>query len=87
MTVPPELLHHLSERLGVERHKARRVVEEVLSFYGETAQDFVVRRHAELQRERRRNREIFSQIRSELGDRRFSQPALSERQLRRWIYG
>ena len=59
----------------------------VLSYYSESVQAFVARRHGELQRDGHRNREIYTQLLQELQHRRFRAPALTERQLRRWIYG
>ncbi len=84
---PPDLVHHLSERLGLAPGKAERVIEEVLSYYSESVQAFVARRHGELQRDGHRNREIYAQLIQELQHRRFRAPAFTERQLRRWIYG
>jgi len=49
-------------------------------------EDFVRRRHAELQARQHKNDEIWPLIAAELGQRRFAAPALSERQLRRIVY-
>jgi len=40
-----------------------------------------------LQRRQRKNDEIWPLIAAELGQRRFAAPGLSERQLRRIVYG
>ena len=87
MDAPTELLRHLDSTLGIERRVAERLIEEVLAYYDEPPERFVVRRHAELQTEGRRNPEIFEAIRRELGQRRFPAPRLSLRQLRRIVYG
>jgi len=47
----------------------------------------VRRRHAELQGEGRKNPEIFPLIAAELRGRLVAAPVLSERQLRRIVYG
>ena len=96
-SVPADLLDHLvgtrglprSEAAGSSRSRseARRIVEEVVSFYGETAEAFVTRRHRELQAEGLRNRAIYARIAAELEGRRFRAPGLSERQIRRIVYG
>lgn len=87
MGEPEELIEHLvrSSRLG--RDEARRVVDEVCAFYAEHLDAYVARRHGELQTEGLKNPAIFARLQAELGQRRFAAPALSERQLRRLIYG
>ena len=56
------------------------------TYFSETVEEFVRRRHAELRQRQRKNDEIWPQIAAELGQRRFAAPDLSERQLRRLIY-
>ena len=87
MNIPPELLDHLTQRLGLDAREARRAIEEVLAFYAEDAETFVRRRHRELQHEGWKNDAIFARLREELGAHRFPGPSLTARQLRRWIYG
>lgn len=84
---PAELLEHLSLHCGVDQHTAARLVAEVVNYFDEPVSQFVQRRHAELQREGHSNSEIFSRLQHELENRLFSVPALSERQIRRIIYG
>ena len=85
--IPASLLDHLERSCGLQRPEARRIVEEVVSFYGETHQAFVVRRHRELQAEGRRNQAIYAEVAAELEGRRFRAPRLSHRQIRRIVYG
>ncbi|MEM7260110.1 MAG: hypothetical protein AAF404_22275 [Pseudomonadota bacterium] len=86
-TPPIELLEHLSLHCGVDQHTAGRIVAEVVDYFDEPVQAFVQRRHAELQREGHSNSEIFTSLQQELSSRLFSVSALSERQIRRIIYG
>ena len=86
-SIPANLLDHLVHSSGLRRSEARRIVEEVVSFYGETPEAFVVRRHRELQAEGMRNRAIYPRVAAELEGRRFRAPRLSERQIRRIVYG
>ena len=74
-------------RSGVARGDAARIVAEVLSYFSETAEAFVRRRHRELQSERLTNSQSFTVIAEELASRRVAPPQLSERQIRRVIYG
>ena len=50
-------------------------------------EDYVRRRHAQLQAYGAKNAEIFALIAAELADRVVAAPALTERQLRRIVYG
>lgn len=80
------LLDHLA-RGGLRRGEAARIVAEVLAHFSETTEEFVRRRHRELQRRGVANAESFSRIARELAARRVAPPRLTERQIRRVIYG
>ena len=67
--------------------QAAPVAESLLEFFGEQPADFVARRHTELRERQLANAEIFEQIAREVAGRRFRAPDLSERQIRRLIYG
>ena len=82
-----ELVAHLQRTTPLGRKEAERVVEEVLAFFDEPLEDYVRRRHAELQRQGLRNDRIYDRIRSELRWWRLAAPPLSERQVRRIVYG
>lgn len=86
-SVPASLLDHLVHTSGLRRSEARRIVEEVVSFYRETPEEFVVRRHRELQAEGMRNRAIYARVAEEMEGWRFRARRLSERQIRRIVYG
>ena len=85
--IPANLLDHLERTCGLQRPEARRIVEEVVSYYGETPQAFVMRRHRELQAEGMRNQAIYAEVAGELEGRRFRAPRLTQRQIRRIVYG
>jgi len=82
-----ELVEHLCRMTGLGPVEARRVVEEVFAYLSESPAEFVTRRHGELQREGHTNAEIFRRLANELSRRRFAAPPLSERQIRRLVYG
>ncbi len=84
---PQDLARYLAASTGLPPPTAVRVIADIASYFSETIEDFVRRRHTELQQRRRKNDEIWPIITAELGHRRFAAPALSERQLRRIIYG
>lgn len=85
--VPPDLARYLATSTGLPQPTTARVVADVNAYYDETVEDFVRRRHAELHRKNRKNDEIWPEIAGELTCRRFKAPDLTDRQLRRIVYG
>ncbi len=83
---PQDLARYLTASTGLPQPTVVRVVADVVTYFSETAEDFVRRRHAELQARQHKNDEIWPLIVAELGQRRFAAPVLSERQLRRIVY-
>lgn len=77
----------LRSLLGLSGPQAARAVDEVLDSLGLEVDEFIARRHAELQAQGENNSEIFERIAEELRALRFKAPALSARQIRRRIYG
>lgn len=82
-----DLVAHVASSTGLSEGEAARVVGDVIAHYREPVEDYVRRRHARLQLHGARNPEIYRTIAAELGDRLVAAPELSERQLRRIIYG
>lgn len=83
-----ELVEQVSRTTGLPATDASRVVADVMAYLaGDTAEDYVRRRHRELQLRGVRNDVIFARVRDELRHRPVRAPALSERQLRRIVYG
>ncbi|MEU6442058.1 hypothetical protein [Streptomyces sp. NPDC047046] len=82
-----ELLDHLTRSTPLSRGEAHRVVMDVLAFYDETTEEWVRRRHRELQAKGLTNPAIFERISEELPHRAVAPPQLSLRQLRRIVYG
>jgi hypothetical protein len=83
----PDLLRRVVVSTGLTQPDAERLIADVLSYFDETVEQFVRRRHSELQRRDLRNAEIWQTLARELSARRFAAAALSERQLRRLVYG
>jgi hypothetical protein len=82
-----DLIKQVSRTTGLTEDDARRVVADVLAYFTETAEDYVRRRHRELQTFGARNDDIFTQIAAELRQWPVRSPELSARQLRRIVYG
>jgi hypothetical protein len=83
----PTLVDHLVATTDLTPAEAERVVDDVVAFHAEPVESYVRRRHAELKVHGARNPEIFARLAEELAQRVVAAPALSERQLRRIVYG
>ncbi|MFD9885373.1 hypothetical protein ACFWZT_28380 [Streptomyces alboflavus] len=82
-----ELVDHLTRSTSLQRGEALRVIQDVLAYFDETAEQFVRRRHRELQGQGLVNAEIFERIAADLRYRAVAPPELTLRQLRRMVYG
>lgn len=83
----PALVERIAASTGLSPAEAARVVEDVVAFHHEPVEDYVRRRHAHLKTYGARNDEIFARIAEELAGRVVAAPDLTERQLRRLVYG
>jgi len=82
-----DLINRVAGSTGLTPAEAARVIEDVLAWYREPVEDYVRRRHAHHRLYGKRNPEIFALISDELAGRLVTAPPLSQRQLRRIIYG
>ena len=82
-----EGVERLVRSTTLDEPQARRVAEDVTSWFSETVDELVQRRHRELQRQGLANEEIFARIAVEVEAWRFRAAPLSARQLRRIVYG
>lgn len=83
----PDLVLRIASSTGLRASEAARVIDDVVAYYAESTEDFVRRRHDELQTYGLKNAAIFDQISKELSGRVVAAPDLSLRQLRRIVYG
>lgn len=82
-----ELIERLSRSSRLSERETIHLVEEVLAYLGDSLEQFVRRRHMELQREGLRNPQIYERVAQEAALRPFRAESLSPRQIRRLIYG
>ena len=80
-------MDRIAASTGLSHAEASRVIEDVVAFHAEPIEEFVRRRHAHLKTYGARNPEIFTRIAEELAGRVVAAPPLTERQLRRIVYG
>ncbi|GGN54138.1 hypothetical protein GCM10011579_012930 [Streptomyces albiflavescens] len=85
--VHDELVDHLTRSSPLNRGEALRVIQDVLAYFDETTEDYVRRRHRELQAQGLVNTAIFDRIEADLKYRAVAPPELTLRQLRRIVYG
>ena len=81
------LIAHLVATTGLPESEVVRIVGDVLAFHAESVETLVRRRHAELKTYGAKNDQIFPLLAAELQARVVAAPALTERQLRRIVYG
>ncbi|MFT5693899.1 MAG: hypothetical protein ACI92E_003242 [Oceanicoccus sp.] len=82
------LLNHLGNTSNLSSAEAEKLVAEVIAYFSETPESFVQRRHTELQQiDGYSNARIYRRIEEELAELVFAAPELSQRQIRRMIYG
>jgi hypothetical protein len=81
------LVTHLARSTELDPGRARRVVQDVLAWCAEDVDALVRRRHRELRAAGLDNPAAFAHIAAELPDRCVAAPRLTERQIRRVIYG
>jgi hypothetical protein len=84
---PADLVRHVALSTGLPAPVAERVIADVVAYFRETAEEFVRRRHGELRRRGRKNAEIWAILAGELSGRPVGAGEVSERQLRRMVYG
>ncbi|BCL30431.1 hypothetical protein ACFFS2_37405 [Streptomyces aurantiacus] len=82
-----ELVDHLMRSSPLSRGEALRVIQDVLAYFDETTEDYVRRRHRELQAQGLVNSAIFERIMADLNYRAVAPPELTLRQVRRIVYG
>lgn len=87
MRTSPDLVAHVAATTGLTPAEAARVIGDVVAYFATPVEDVVRQRHAELKTHGAKNPEIFVRIAAELEQRVVAAPRLSERQLRRMIYG
>ena len=78
---------HVVATTSLTPGEAARVIEDVIAFHAQPVEVYVRERHARLQTYGAKNPEIFARIAEELRHRVVAAPDLSERQLRRIVYG
>jgi hypothetical protein len=83
----PALVDRIVASTGLSDAEAARVIEDVVAFHAEPVEEYVRRRHAHLKTYGAKNPDIFARIAEELADRVVAAPELTERQLRRIVYG
>ena len=83
----PVLVSHVVATTSLTPGEAARVIEDVIAFHAQTVEVYVRERHARLKATGAKNPEIFTRIAAELDRRVVAAPDLSERQLRRIVYG
>jgi len=81
------LIQHLQAVTGLEADLLTKILAEVRAWHARDLQSWVRDRHQELQRQGLSNREIFPRLCAEAQETLVRPARLSERQVRRMVYG
>ena len=81
-----ELKNRLSHIISIEKIDISKLYNELLSFFSESENNYIIRRHHELQKEKFKNKKIYSILVKEIKNHLFIGRKLSERQIKRIIY-
>jgi hypothetical protein len=82
-----DLKSHVTQTYGIAPAAFERLFEEFAAFFDLSVEEFVRRRHIEMQKQGARNDTIYASLLAETRDMRFAARGLTERQIRRLIYG
>lgn len=82
-----ELKNRLSHIIPIEFVDIDKLYEELISFFSDTQEKFITKRHRELQNEGYKNKDIYIILIGEIKHHLFKGKDLSERQVKRIIYG
>jgi hypothetical protein len=83
----PAFRRFLLRIVDISERELDKLASELRFHWSETVEEFVTRRHRELQRQGVPNRDVYGRIAEELETRPFRSRPRSERQIRRIIYG
>ena len=87
MRAESDLLAHLQAVTGLEPAVLRKILGEMIDWFDEDLSTWIHRRHQELRRQGLSNREIYPLLLEEARRMLVRPNSLSERQIRRLIYG
>jgi hypothetical protein len=87
MDLEGDLLLHLQTVTGQSQSLLGKILEETRAWYAKDLATWIRDRHRELQRQGLRNREIYPRLQKEARQILVRPAPLSERQVRRMIYG
>ncbi len=81
------LIGHLQALTGLEAELLAKIMAEVRAWHSRDLASWIRDRHAELQRQGLSNRDIFPRLRAEAHEVLVRPAPLTERQIRRMVYG
>lgn len=83
----PKQIAYLCDNYGLEAEKLERLLEDIWAFTAISPKAHALKRHGDLKAQGERNEAIYARVLTELEDGRFQTDELSQRQVRRMIYG
>jgi hypothetical protein len=87
LSAETDLIEHLKAITGQDELLLAKITDEVRAWYGKDLATWIRARHDALQRQGLRNQEIFPRLQAEAKQTLVRPDELSERQIRRLVYG
>ncbi len=87
VSLDDSLIRHLQDVTGLDAGLLAKILAEVRAWHSRDLQSWVRDRHQELQRQGLSNRQIFPRLCAEARETLVRPAPLSERQVRRMVYG
>ncbi len=87
MITKEEFKDYIVSAYSISENDFERLMDEVNHFYDYEFQSYIQSRHLKLKENGLNNQEIYQILQKEIKEQRFRAPTLSERQIRRIIYG
>ena len=85
--MPDDFKNHIVSSFNISESDFDMLLEEFNNYYRDTQEEFIRHRHFQLKKMGYKNDAIYRRILDEIKARRFSAGTMTERQIRRIIYG
>lgn len=82
-----KIIQHLLSSYSLDESELLRLLDDLSGAFDCTVESYIQKRHLNLQREGKKNAEIYELLQKDIKAMRFQGPELSIRQIRRIIYG
>ena len=82
-----ELENYILSSYSLNKSDLYRLLDDLSGIFNDSVEEYIHKRHVFMQKEGKKNNEIYQILQKEIRSHRFLGPELSIRQIRRIIYG